>query len=143
MKIWSSLLLILVSSQSGVVLANGSTAEGGKLFVKNCGACHAQSDSADNRIAPPIVAVKDHYLSTHADKQEFVSALVNWVTNPSNDRALMPGAIRRFGLMPALALSTEDLTAIAEFVYDEDIDKPDWYKKHYEAEHGAESKKTK
>ena len=139
MKIVYSLILILLSSHSSGVLANDSTAEGGKLFIQNCGSCHGQSDTADNRIAPPIVAIKDHYLRQHADKKEFVSALVNWVTHPSNDRTLMPGAVRRFGLMPALPVSEQDLTAIAEFIYDEKIDKPDWYEKHYNAEHGTES----
>ena len=141
MKIGYTLLLIVLSQHSSGLWANDSVADGGKLFLQHCGSCHGQSESAGNRIAPPIVAVKDHYLRQHTDKQSFVSALVNWVTHPSNDRALMPGAIRRFGLMPALPYSEQDLAAIAEFIYDEKIDKPEWYQKHYNAEHGAEVEK--
>lgn len=141
MKLSHSLILVLVTFHGSGVLANESTADGGKLFVQYCGSCHGQSDSAENRIAPPIVAIKDHYIRKHADKQTYVSAFVNWVKHPSKDRTLMPGAIKRFGLMPALAYSEQDLTAIAEFVFEEKIDTPDWYEKHYNAEHGIEINK--
>jgi hypothetical protein len=38
--------------------------------------------------------------------------------------------------MPALPLSKEDIAAMAEFIFTELMEKPDWYDKHYEAEHG-------
>ena len=133
-----SLLLVLVTLCNGLALADDSTPDGGQLFLQYCGSCHGQSGAESNRVAPPVVAIKAHYLRKRANKQEFVNAIVNWVPEPSNENALMPGAIRRFGLMPALPLSEQDLTAIAEFIYDEKFDKPDWYQKHYKSEHGGE-----
>jgi hypothetical protein len=52
----------------------------------------------------------------------------------------MPGAIRKFGLMPAFPLPDEELQAVAEFLYDSDMSLPDWYKEHYAAEHGEPPK---
>lgn len=130
------ILALLLLQSSGIWAADG-----GKLFLQNCGSCHGQSDTANGRLAPPVVAIKTRYLSTHTDKQAFVSALVNWVLYPSTDKSLMPGAVRRFGLMPALRYSKENLTAIAEYVYDENIDMPIWYEKHHKAEHGSGPRK--
>ncbi len=89
-----------------------------------------------------MVAVKDHYLRVHADKVSFVSALSGWVLERSADMSLMPGAISRFGLMPPLAISEQDLAAIAEFVFEEPMKKPGWYAKHYQEHHGADGEQT-
>ncbi|MEZ5447583.1 MAG: hypothetical protein R3E89_00625 [Thiolinea sp.] len=49
----------------------------------------------------------------------------------------MPGAVRKFGLMPAQPqLAEADLQAVAAYLYDQDMSLPDWYKTHYQAEHG-------
>jgi len=108
------------------------------LLNTNCLACHGSNESMDSRLAPPIVAVKDHYLAQFSTKESFVDAIVQWVKKPSEDRAQMKGAVRRFGLMPMLPLSEADLKLIAEFIYDEELDQPGWYEEHYEKEHGKE-----
>lgn len=112
--------------------------DGATLYVENCASCHEQGTaSPGERLAPPIVGVKDHYVRVHADREAFVSAIAQWVTEPATDRTLMPGAISRFGIMPAVSISTEMATAIAEFLYDEELTKPGWYEEHYQQEHGT------
>ena len=37
-------------------------------------------------------------------------------------------------------LSDEDLQAVAEYLYDTDMNLPAWYKEHYKEEHGEEPK---
>lgn len=112
--------------------------DGAVLFVENCRSCHGQSQSVGGREAPPMVAVKDHYLRVHADKAAFVSALSGWVLARSVEKSLMPGAISRFGLMPPLTISEQDLAAIAEFVFEEPMEKPGWYEQHYQEHHGSD-----
>ena len=48
----------------------------------------------------------------------------------------MPGALRRFGLMPPQDLTEQEAIAFAEYLYATDFTLPDWYKVHYEEEHG-------
>lgn len=131
-------LILLLGSSLGFCAAADEEPDGAALFVDHCGSCHGQSQSAEDRTAPPMVAVKDHYLRVHADEASFVSALSAWVVERSADTSLMPGAISRFGLMPAVDISQQDLVAIAEFVFEEEMMKPGWYAKHYKEHHGTE-----
>jgi hypothetical protein len=49
----------------------------------------------------------------------------------------MPGAVNKFGLMPAMPqINDNDAQAVAAFLFDTNLNQPDWYKAHYEAEHG-------
>lgn len=135
MKVIASYILttLLLSSHA---LAD----EGADLYSQNCMSCHGGGQEMGKRIAPPIVAVKNHYLEVHAEKEAFINAIVQWVQNPSKEKSLMPGAVKKFNLMPALPYSKEDIAAIAEFIYKESMEKPGWYDEHYEAEHGTPKK---
>ena len=135
-------LVVLLGASFSICAGANDKPDGAALFVENCGSCHGQSQSADDRIAPPMVAVKDHYLRVHADKASFVNALSGWVLERSADTSLMPGAISRFGLMPPLAITDQDLAAIAEFVFEEPMGKPGWYAQHYLEHHGADGDQT-
>lgn len=121
-----------------ILLASDDEQEGLKLFVSNCGACHQLKPvSHDAMIAPLLFAVRDHYIKLHATEEAFVEAVAAWVKKPDPANALMPGAIRRFQLMPALAIDDEVVREIAEFIYEYNGEIPDWYEQHYQEEHGT------
>lgn len=119
----------LFFSSSVFALENGS-----ELFDKLCVICHVKEGKPGN--APPIFAVVNHVKGAYPNKQEFVQKITSWVNEPKEASALMPGAIRKFGLMPAMGYSESDVRLIAEFLYDGNTDLPEWYIKHYEQEHG-------
>ena len=87
----------------------------------NCYACH-NTQGTDNMLAPPMSRVKDHYWDEDISKDEFVKAIVDWVENPSEENSVMPGARRKFGLMPKQEFDAEALKSIAEYMYDSDLD---------------------
>ncbi len=102
-------------------------AEGGKvLYEENCAACHGGKERGDDRVAPPMFAVQGRYLSAYPDKDSFVKAISAWAKEPDEARAHMPGAIRRFDLMPAVEISKEDALKIAGYIYDSQFDRPGW-----------------
>ncbi len=105
------------------------------LFKNNCLACHGGGATHDALIAPPMIAVKKHYINSETTKEDFVNAVTAWVPNPNEALSRMPGAIRRFKLMPPLALTKEDLTLIAAFIYDNDMTKPVWFDAHEKEMH--------
>ena len=111
--------------------------DGASLYAQNCASCNGPGVKAGERIAPPIVGVKDHYLLAYADKESFVSAVVKWVREPATDPSLMPGAISRFGIMPTLPYPSDVVASIATFLYEENIEKPGWYEEHFNKEHGS------
>lgn len=105
-----------------------------KLMETKCYVCHNPSTDHDSRIAPPMVAVKSHYLGDHTTKEEFVSTMWNFVKEPSKDKAKMKGAVRRFGVMPYQPFNEEEIKLISEYIYDYKIEEPEWFKEHIEEE---------
>jgi mono/diheme cytochrome c family protein len=95
--------------------------DGRQLMEDNCYACH-NTQGTDNMLAPPMFRVKDHYWDDNISKDEFVKAIVDWVENPIEENSVMPGARRKFGLMPKQSFEAEELKAIAEYMFDNDLD---------------------
>ncbi len=102
--------------------AKEKTGPGGKELIKQrCYICHTQNPGEkpeDQMIAPPMVGVKNHYMKAYPDKQTFIQKIKEWVKNPSEEKALMPGAVKRWGVMPPLNYPDEELQKIAEIIYD-------------------------
>ena len=101
-----------------------------------CYACHNPTANHDGRIAPPMIAVKKHYISDDTTKEQFITDIQNWIKTPSEEKSRMPGAIRKFGLMPYAPFPEETITQIADYMYDFNIDQPDWFEDHFNEERG-------
>ncbi|TXH67949.1 MAG: cytochrome c [Thiothrix sp.] len=113
-----------------------ATHPGARVYQSACMSCHALATKEEG-VAPPLFGVKDHVLKAYPERAAFIQRIVAWVQAPNPQDVLMPGAVKKFGLMPAQTqLSEADLQAVAEFIYDTDLTKPDWYAAHYQAEHG-------
>lgn len=119
------LLIVLNACSSGVdedVKKKAITAKSGKVLMeKNCFSCH-NTQNSDNMLAPPMQRVKDHYLDDETSRDEFVKAIVEWCKNPAEDKSRMPGARRKFGLMPKQNFDLSEVETIAGFLYENDID---------------------
>ncbi|SDS40327.1 Cytochrome c-550 domain-containing protein [Polaribacter sp. KT25b] len=109
---------------------------GKKLMQTNCYVCHSVTATEENRIAPPMIAIKKRYLMGNTTKQEFINSLQNFIKNPTEENAKMYGAVKRFGLMPKQAFPKETIKQIADYMFDYDIEKPEWFEDHYNEEHG-------
>ena len=105
-----------------------------ELFSQLCSSCHAVQGMPTN--APPIFGVINHVRSAYPERQAFVQRIVDWVAEPDPRDTLMPGAVRRFGLMPKLGYDPEDVRVIAEYLYSMRNRPPAWYREHYRQEHG-------
>lgn len=103
---------------------------GKALMEKNCYLCHSPSADHDNRIAPPMIAIKKHYINSSTTKDEFKKAMQAWIKNPLDSMAKMRGAVRRFGLMPKAFYPEETIDQISEYLYDYEIEQPDWFEDH-------------
>ena len=109
----------------------GQATDGFGLMKTNCYACHnPNAKSHDDILAPPFKAVKMHYKKVYDTKEKFVDAIVDYVRNPEEENALMRGAVKRFKVMPKLNLPIENLEKIAIYIYDNDVEKPEWMDDH-------------
>lgn len=107
---------------------------GFNLLETNCFACHSPKGDHDARIAPPMVAIKKHYIDAETTEAEFTNALVKFVQNPSEENTLMKGAVRKFGVMPKMEFSEKDLRDIAAYIYRTELEAPDWFEEHFQQE---------
>lgn len=111
-------------------------AEALKLFQQKCYACHSvTTKSHDEIIAPPMIAVKKRYSMQYDNKEDFVNAVVAYASDPKAENALMVGAINKFKAMPKQAFLEEDLREIATYIYDNEIETPEWFEGHFQQNH--------
>jgi len=107
--------------------------KGYELMKTNCFVCHMEKPDPskhDQMIAPPMLRIQEHYKPSYPKKEAFITAIKTWVNNPNEDKVMMPGAVRKFNLMPKLAIADADLQLIAETLYNIDFgDMPKMHKK--------------
>ncbi|RAR49009.1 c-type heme family protein [Flavobacterium lacus] len=111
--------------------------EAKKLMETHCYLCHSPSANENQgRIAPPMVAIKARYIDREGyNKAEFIENVKAFVANPTEDKALMYGAVKKHGLMPKQSFPEGSIEKIAAFMYDYHIEEPGWFEAHWEG-HG-------
>lgn len=110
---------------------------GEKIYKSVCIACHGMAGGMDmsKRIAPPIAAVRKHYIDVYPEKASFIEAVSSWIQKQDESKSLMRGAIRKFKIMPPLAVSKEDAEKVAAYIYSGKIEKPEGIDEHINEMH--------
>ena len=108
--------------------------QGFVLLERNCFSCHSPEADPDKRVAPPMVAIKRHYIDENTSRADFTQALTAFVQQPTEENVRMPGALQRFGLMPKMDFEEAELRAIAYYIYETELEAPDWFEEHYQKE---------
>ena len=107
------------------------------LLKTQCYICHSiTSASHDEIIAPPMAAIKMRYSRTYRTEESFVEAITTWATDPILENALMRGAVKQFNVMPKQVFKKEDLEKIALYIYENELEVPDWFAEHEKEMHG-------
>lgn len=115
-------------------LTEPELAEAFQLTETNCFSCHSPRTSLEDRVAPPMVAVKKHYINDNTTQEEFTQDLSAFLKNPSTDISKMPNAVKRFNLMQKINLTDEQISKIAAFIYLSELEQPEWFENHYQEE---------
>jgi len=84
---------------------------------------HGEKKAEHKRLAPPMHAVKKHYMKDHPEKDDFVKAVSAWAKKPDASKAKMKHAVEKFGLMPPQGLKKKELKRIAAYIYDKEFKK--------------------
>lgn len=111
------------------IVPNGFT-----LLENNCFVCHSPDAKMEVRLAPPMEAVKRHYINEETKEEDFTADFIKFINNPAEENTKMPGAVKKFGVMPKMSFSENELKAIAHYIYISKLEKPDWFDKHYQEE---------
>ena len=105
---------------------------GKKLMEMQCYVCHNPKATPENRIAPPMIAIKNHYLTKGISKEAFIKEIQKFVKNPTAENSKMPGAVKKFGVMPKQYYSDKTIREIADYLYDNDVEKPKDYDENHD-----------
>lgn len=122
------------AEQKNIPADEAKLALGFQLIESNCFSCHSPDARMQQRVAPPMVAIKRHYIDESVSEAFFAEELTRFVQQPDTTYSKMPDAIDRFGLMPKMNFSTEQLEAIAHYIYYTELEKPGWFDEHYQQE---------
>ncbi len=101
-----------------------ANSKGYALMKQKCFICHFEKPDPAKRnqmIAPPMLRVQEHYQPSYPNKENFIKAVMAYVNNPSQDKTLMPGAVKKFNLMPKVVYDQTELRSIAETLYHIDL----------------------
>lgn len=108
-----------------------------ELIKTKCYICHSiNSSSHDVIIAPPMAAVKMRYSRNYRAKENFVEAITKWTMDPKVEKALMSGAVDNFNVMPKQVFVEEEIRKIATYIYENELEEPDWFDVHQKEMHG-------
>ncbi len=121
-----------VASSNTTQLATLVPDPGKELLEKYCYACHRPDGTMEDRLAPPMFAVKKHYMRSNPTKEEFTTAILTWVDGPSEEKSKMPGALDKFGVMPYQVFSKDTIVKISHYLFDTEIEKPGWFDQHHQ-----------
>lgn len=91
-----------------------------------CNVCHSPTAAPDDRLAPPMEIVKRNYISLTNSKEEFSEKMVQFILRPSAEQSELHSDVEEFGLMDPVGFSEADIREIAEYIYDNELEKPDW-----------------
>ncbi|MGB2088018.1 MAG: c-type heme family protein [Psychroflexus salarius] len=119
-----------VDASKAEIVQTELASKGKTLMENQCYVCHNPKAKKENRIAPPFVAIKNHYLKKYNSEEEFTAKIWTFLEKPTKEKAIMKGAIEKFGLMPYQVFKEKDINAIAHYLYNYNIEKPSGFKQH-------------
>lgn len=100
------------------------------LMINNCYSCHAANATKETRIAPTMNDIKSHYKDEFKTKAEFVTAMNQYVNNPSIDNAIIHKSVKTYGIMPNMQFVKTDVDLIVNYIYENTIDTDEWLLKY-------------
>lgn len=107
------------------LLVNNERAQ--ELLTNKCYVCHSNKVSKGNMLAPPMIQIKEAYVEATSSRDQFIEQFVDFVSQPTRDKAILKDAVEQFSLMAYEGTKKEDLEQIAAYIYDQEIEVPDWW----------------
>ncbi|HCD36140.1 cytochrome c [Chlorobium phaeovibrioides] len=107
--------LLAPAHESAQAADSGST--GRELYRRHCSSCHSMTPPPET--APPIVGLAHFYHKAFDSREAGVSHIMDFIAHPEPAKSkLRAPAIPRFGLMPQVELTKEELRTVSEWLWD-------------------------
>lgn len=93
----------------------------------HCATCHGVGENQrDEMLAPSLWAVRQHYIKKYPQPEALVTAMLEFLDEPTEANGLMPQAIEHYGLMAMLPLAEAELSAAVRLIAAGHVTRPTW-----------------
>jgi hypothetical protein len=76
----------------------------------------------------------------YPEKDAFIRAMSQFIANPTTEKATMRGAVMKFNVMPNPNLPSDEIETIVSYIYENELEEPDWFAAHEKEMHGGKGK---
>jgi len=108
--------------------------KGFDVLEKNCFSCHSADPNSKNNIASTMKEIKDNFYLNYSSENEFSRAISNYVQHPSQELSKVKNAFEKYGVMPTMEFSSEELKAVGFYLFHSEIDTKNWFSEVYPKE---------
>ena len=119
---------------SSELIDNEISEKGFSVLEKNCFSCHNADPSSKDNIASTMKEVKESFYLNYSTEKEFSSALSSYVNHPSQELSKVENAFEKFGVMPTMEFTSDELNAVGYYLFHSDIDSEQWFSEVYPKE---------
>lgn len=131
----SEAVSIATDLQSETILENefvlDEMGKGFRIADSYCVSCHSWGAIGKNQVAPSFLEIKKSYREAHVKMDDFKHSMIAFLTLPDQENALMHEAVETFGMMPKFDLSSEEMNAVATYLWYTSIEKEDGFTTYY------------
>jgi cytochrome c551/c552 len=85
------------------------------LLSAKCFSCHSPESST---IAPEFASIRTAYIQEFEEKEAFISHMLTFLQQPTNENAQMKEAVKQYGLMPKLLFTDQELQYMLNYLYE-------------------------
>ncbi len=100
--------------------------QGFAVLEKNCFSCHSPNVNSTENIASTMAEIKMAFITKFENEVDFSKAISDYVQHPSDENAVVKGAFKKYGTMPQMEFSEDELKAVGYFVFHSNIEKENW-----------------
>jgi len=102
-----------------------------RLLDNSCFFCHSPGDERPNAPAPAIAEIRKHYITSAVSEEQFTKDLIRYLSGPADSLSKIPGAVKKYGLMPKMSHTPEQLATISHYLYQYPVGEKDWFTQVY------------
>ena len=108
----------------GLILGTTSNAasNGEELFTNKCAICHSltRPTNKSEMLAPPAKGIMFHMHEMFSSDEKILAHIEDFSMNPTQETALLKGAVTKFGLMPSQvgSITKEELKIVSQWMID-------------------------
>ena len=94
---------------------------GYKVYKNSCAQCHIEktTELTDNLAlkAPPIDVLTRQIKYHYREKEKFIQYVVDFLSQPAEEKSVCKPCIKRWGLMPLIKISEEEKQTVALWMF--------------------------